>query len=526
MPRVWISIGVKIAAAWVVAACLAAPAAGSGSARPPVTWLKGEGNFTKAHRSPSSIRSIVVHVTEGAFWGSVQWLKNPRAHASSHFVVARSGEIVQLVHLSDIAWHSGNWKVNVGSVGIEHEGFTYGRAGFSDAQYERSARLTAWLARRALMPIDRRHIIGHADVPGPRGGRGGASHHTDPGPHWNWSRYLELVRRYALGREKLSVVTKLRPGSLAGIVPWRAATTGGVHTVEFVVNGRVASTDRRPPFAFGGGRGLNTTRLRNGAHQLELRAYGDGTRHDITRQTVIVANDAFRLTTSGPGQWTRVRGNVRLRVRPSGAEARSVSLRVNGETIATDSRPPFLFIWKTRRVRDRMHVLELAARSVDDRVATHRIPLVVRNHPLERRLEPKPEPTPKPKPKPTAKPKPAPKPKPTPKPTPTPLPKPVLPPLEIVAQSVLEGQRVEGLVLWRVFVAGRVARVEFIVDGVTLGADLAAPYTLGWNSSLAPPGPHTLTARALGSGKPRKIVTATVGVNVPAPPASDGSGAP
>jgi len=99
-------------------------------------------------------------------------------------------------------------------------------------------------------------------------------------------------------------------------------------------------------------------------------------------------------------------------------------------------------------------------------------------------------------------------------------------PLEIVAQSVLEGQRVEGLVLWRVFVAGRVARVEFIVDGVTLGADLAAPYTLGWNSSLAPPGPHTLTARALGSGKPRKIVTATVGVNVPAPPASDGSGAP
>src|SRR5687767_7622940 len=109
-------------------------------ARPPVVWLKGEGNFTKAHRAPRSLDRIVVHVTEGTFWGSVRWLKSPRAHASSHFVVSRSGQIVQLVHLSDIAWHAGNWGVNVRSVGIEHEGFAYGRAGFTDAQYRSSAR--------------------------------------------------------------------------------------------------------------------------------------------------------------------------------------------------------------------------------------------------------------------------------------------------------------------------------------------------------------------------------------------------
>ena len=100
-----------------------------------MTWLKGDGNFTKASRSPQSIDRIVVHVTEGSFWGSITWLRNPRAHASSHYVVSRGGKIVQLVHLSDIAWHAGHWGTNELSVGIEHEGFTYGPAGYTDARY-------------------------------------------------------------------------------------------------------------------------------------------------------------------------------------------------------------------------------------------------------------------------------------------------------------------------------------------------------------------------------------------------------
>jgi hypothetical protein len=486
-----------VAAAALAAALSPGPAsAAAGPNRPPVTWLKGEGNFTKAHRSPTSLRSIVVHVTEGAFWGSVQWLKNPRAHASSHFIVARSGRIVQLVHISDIAWHAGNWKVNVGSVGIEHEGFTYGPGGFTAAQYDRSARLTAWLARRSLMPIDRKHIIGHAEVPGPRGGRGGASGHTDPGPNWRWGRYLDLVRRYALGRAKLSVVTRLRVGPLAGIVPWRAKTTGGVRSVEFVVDGRVVWTDRRPPFAFAGGRGLNTTRLANGHHVLELRAYGDGTRHDITRRTVVVDNRAFRLTTAGARDWSRVRGTVRLRARAWGAKARSVVLKVNGRVVARDARTPYAFRWNTRRVKDRKHVLELEARSVDGRVATRRLALVVRNRPVR-------PPRPKPKPKPAP---------------------PKTPPLTIVDQSVADGQEVDGLVVWRVFVQGRVARVEFSIDGTVRGTDVAAPYTLGWDTALETPGPHVLTARAVGPNG--KAVTARVTVTVPERPASGGTAAP
>ena len=134
-------------------------------ARPPVVWLKGEGNFTKAHRSPESLDKIVIHVTEGAFWGSVRWLQSPRAHASSHYVVARSGRIIQLVHLSDIAWHAGNWGTNEQSVGIEHEGSPTAPTASPTRSTGSSARLAAWIARRALMPIDRKHLIGHAEVP-------------------------------------------------------------------------------------------------------------------------------------------------------------------------------------------------------------------------------------------------------------------------------------------------------------------------------------------------------------------------
>ena len=166
----------------------------------------------------------------------MHWLKSPRAHASSHYVVSRRGRIVQLVHLSDIAWHAGNWKVNTQSVGVEHEGFTYGAGGFTNAQYHASARLAGWIARRSLMPIDRRHFIGHADVPAPGGGRGGSSHHTDPGPRWKWDYYLRLVRRYA-GAQKLSVLPVVPSGPLRGIVPWRAKATGDIGRVEFSIDG-------------------------------------------------------------------------------------------------------------------------------------------------------------------------------------------------------------------------------------------------------------------------------------------------
>ena len=473
-------------AAAVAATCTAAPADAAVGARPPVVWLKGEGNFTKSHRGFESIDRIVVHVTEGAFWGSVRWLRNPRAHASSHFVVARGGRIVQLVHVSDIAWHAGNWNVNTQSIGIEHEGFTYGPGGFTDEQYRASARLAGWIARRSLLPIDRKHLIGHADVPSPGGGRGGASHHTDPGPHWNWKRYLRLVRRYA-GVQKLSVVPVVPTGSLRGIVPWSAKATGDIKRVEFAVDGRVLRADRRPPFTYSGR--LNTAKLSNGRHVLQVHGIAGPGRYDIARRTVVVDNAAFALTSSGARPWTRARGTVRLRVRPRGARAARIVLRVDGRRRDVDTKAPYLFAWNARRAKPGRHVLELLATSVDGRVARQRIPLVA--GPPQR---PRPRPKPRPKPKPVAPPA-----------------APAVPPaLRILSQTIVDGQEASGLVLWRVETSVRPRHVEFLVDGVVRGRDVAEPYTFGWNADAEAPGAHSLIARAVARDGKRVEAASTV----------------
>ena len=475
-------IAASIAASWVLV-----PAAdGAVGARPPVTWLKGEGNFTPAHRQIQSIDRVVVHVTEGGFWGSVSWLRNPRAHASSHFVVSRRGKIVQLVHLSDIAWHAGHWGTNEQSVGIEHEGFTYGPLGFTSSQYRASARLTAWIARRSLMPIDRRHLIGHDEVPDGRGGRGGSSHHTDPGPRWNWARYLRLVRLYA-GVVRLSVKPVLPEGPLRGIVTWRAKASPDIGRVEFLVDGRVVHVDRRRPFAYP----LNTARLANRAYKLQVHGIAGPGRYDVEGARAVVDNKTFALTSAGARPWMLAPDTIRLRVRPSGQKAAAMVLSIDGKRRAVDRRPPFLFTWSTRRARPGRHVLEVVATSIDGRTATRRIPLVV--------------PAP-------------PKPQPRPRPLPGPKPKPVT--LALTGMSVADGQELTGLVIWRVETRGRVERVEFLVDGEIRGSDVAAPYTLGLNADAEPPGPHRLTARAVDPGG--KVAQATVTVTVP--PQTAGTG--
>ncbi len=467
-------------AALVAASCLVVPAAGAAvGARPPVVWLKGEGNFTKAHRSIQSIDKLVVHVTEGSFWGSVRWLKSARAHASSHYVVSRNGKIVQLVHLSDIAWHAGHWGTNEQSVGIEHEGFTYGPAGFTDAQYHASARLAGWIARRSLLPIDRAHLIGHRDVPDGRGGRGGSSHHTDPGPHWKWDYYLRLVRRYA-GVIRLSVKPLVPEGPLRGIVSWRAKASPDIGRVEFIVDGRVVHVDRRRPFAYA----LNTARLANRGYKLQVHGVAGPGRYDVEGTRVLVDNKTFALTSAGARPWMLAPSTIRLRVRPWGQKAARMTFSVDGKRRAVDARPPFLFSWSTRRARPGRHVLEVVATSVDGRTATRRIPLVVP-------APPKPRPQPKPKSVPVA----------------------------LAGMNVADGQQLTGLVVWRVDVRGRVKQVEFLVDGVSRGIDVAAPYTLGINAAAEQPGEHRLTGRIAGANG--KTAEATVTVTVPPPPTPD-----
>jgi hypothetical protein len=360
-------------------------------ARPPVVWAPPGGrNFTPAlHRK---ITTIVIHATDAdSLPGTVSWLIDDVSQASAHYVISRDGEIVQLVPLHDIAWHSGNGTVNAHSIGIEHVGSTDDPAGFTAAEYKSSARLVAWLARRYDIPIDRTHIIGHYQVPDPNhpGEFGGKDHHTDPGPYWKWGYYLRLVRDIAFPPTLHISSSSIASGStLAGIVPWAVSTTGAKAThVDFLIDGRIVWSDERAPFSFAGGHGWNTTQIANGTHVLTIRASGPGV-HASAEEVVHVANRRFRLTTSALRPWQKVKGVLRIHARPVGVRSTGFSLYVDGRLWSRDKRTPYALRWDTRRVHDGRHWLTIAAVSVDGRIARRRIAVVVSNH-----VAPKPAPS-------------------------------------------------------------------------------------------------------------------------------------
>jgi N-acetyl-anhydromuramyl-L-alanine amidase AmpD len=478
----------------LLCALVAAPAAAAGVPvkRPPVTIVRGDGSYTKASRTPRGhqITTIVIHATDGGTLdGNVWWLSGGHSHASAHYVISRTGSIVQLVHLSDIAWHAGNWKVNCHSIGIEHVGDTYDPAGFTDDEYRSSARLVAWLVRRYGIPVDRQHIIGHSQVPDPNhpGLYGGADHHTDPGPFWRWGYYLNLVRHYAFP-ERYAVhvdTTSIDEGqTLSGIVPWQVATKRAKR-VDFVVDGHLMWSDERAPFAFAGGRGWNTTQIANGQHVLVVRAFGSGASAS-QRLVVRVVNHAFALTTAGIRDWQKVKGVFRIRANVTGARTTGLGFYVDGKIVSRDRRPPFTLAWNTHRVGDGAHRITLAATAIDGRVARRRLVLVVHNRPAAR-----------PKPK-------------APKPLPAPLPAPL--------QSIVDGSTLAGVVDWRAHTSGPIARVEFLVDGKVIATDTGEPWETTWDTTTVADGPHRLEVRDYTRDGRKGTAAVSVTTSQPAPP--------
>lgn len=150
-----------------------------------------DANFTSANRPTSPpINRIVVHVTQASYSSALDWFQDPAAQASAHYVVRSSdGQIAQSVSDMNVAWHAGAWSYNTTSVGIEHEGYVDDPKWFTPEMYRSSAKLAAYLCKKYGIPIDRRHIIGHNEVPG--------ADHTDPGSYWDWGSYMRLVRQYA-----------------------------------------------------------------------------------------------------------------------------------------------------------------------------------------------------------------------------------------------------------------------------------------------------------------------------------------
>jgi hypothetical protein len=392
--------------------------------------IKHSPNKTESNRTRASIDALVIHDTEGRFIGSVRFLQRARTRGSAHFVVSRRGQIVQLVPVTDVAWHAGNAWWNRHSIGIEHEGWA-GRRAYTEVEYRASAQLAAYLAHRWSIPIDRDHVIGHAEVPNPYhpGRYGGSDGHTDPGMYWNWGHYMHLVRYYAAHPVLPRFVTRMTVLPDAP-VPHRAATPSRVVTrtivratpvgvtplaraaavrstvdrnatvhgkalwwsgisgatqwrrhiwkVEFLVDGKTLYTDHTWPYSFHRTAGWNSRSVSNGRHMLVVRAYG--AHHYRVRKSipVRVANPPLRVRVTGAVSGGGVRGLLGLEAKTNEAVDR-VTLYVDGKPVSRDASRPYRLVWDTTRAPEGAHTLVVYARGT--RRAALTIPVVVANAP-------------------------------------------------------------------------------------------------------------------------------------------------
>ena len=167
-------------------------------------WLKGARKCASPNRDsrpPGEVVSLLllhaISLPPGEFGGpAIEDLFNAcldcDAHpgfaqlrglrVSAHFLVRRSGELVQFVAAGARAWHAGvsRWRGRQGcndfSIGVELEGTD--DTPFADAQYAVLADLVC--ALRARLPLA--EFAAHSDVAPAR--------KTDPGPCFDWPRLL------------------------------------------------------------------------------------------------------------------------------------------------------------------------------------------------------------------------------------------------------------------------------------------------------------------------------------------------
>lgn len=130
-------------------------------------------NFTKG-RDGHSIEAIVIHITDGSFRGSLEWIKNPQSQASYHFLIPEDGKIIQLVEIDDTAWHAGKVVKPTWSgikLGVNPNSYTLGIAlvgtpntVFSPNQFLGLCALVAWLSERVGIVINPQTIVFHREI--------------------------------------------------------------------------------------------------------------------------------------------------------------------------------------------------------------------------------------------------------------------------------------------------------------------------------------------------------------------------
>src|ERR1051325_2567475 len=165
---------------------------------------------TKWYTTGNGHHFCVIHDMEGYYLSSISYMQSCNNSVSVYYCVngktdysgdAAPGEVSQLVHEYDYAWHVGCW--NKWMFGTEHEGFASSPNWYTEAMYQSSSLLQRHLCDTYGIPKDRNHIIAHGQklVSGWCSWLGAnypsincyCNSHTDPGPYWDWTHFMSLI---------------------------------------------------------------------------------------------------------------------------------------------------------------------------------------------------------------------------------------------------------------------------------------------------------------------------------------------
>ena len=168
-------------------------------------------NFNLPKRLKHNIKFIIIHYTGMKKESlAITRLQDPKSKVSSHYLIKRNGEIINLVPDLFEAWHAGvsSWKhfksLNKNSIGIEitNPGHQHGYKRFSKKQIFSLQKLLNILIIK--YKIKKEYILGHSDIsPGRK---------KDPGEKFPW-KVLEknkLSLWHNLNQKKIKKFRKIK----------------------------------------------------------------------------------------------------------------------------------------------------------------------------------------------------------------------------------------------------------------------------------------------------------------------------
>lgn len=164
-------------------------------------------NFRRG-RQGYSIIAIVNHITDGLMPGTLNWMLSTESKVSAHYLVTKTGRIIQMVADEDTAYAVGNvnqptWTLYDGSnpnnytLSIEHEALS--GEGLTEAQYQSTMALHWQLISKWQIPIDRNHIIGHYVLDS-------INRLNDPGANFPWEQLMADLQNKLLEQAGLASV--------------------------------------------------------------------------------------------------------------------------------------------------------------------------------------------------------------------------------------------------------------------------------------------------------------------------------